>query len=118
MTKTKPRIFIECTQTYLYGGNSGIPRVVRNLVNKGLMIDCSEIKVSPLVWTRFGFFQPKGFLNNKLSVPVSVKQATQRLVKKTIKKLESIGVPLSQDTKTTSYIKHDVTNKSDKPGKH
>jgi len=58
ITKEKTRIFIECTQTFFKGGNSGIQRVVRNLANNGRELTNTELEVHPLVWVKTGFCQP------------------------------------------------------------
>lgn len=56
--REKNRIFIECTQTFFKGGNSGIQRVVRNLANYGRELTNTEVEVYPLVWVKVGFCQP------------------------------------------------------------
>jgi len=56
--REKNRIFIECTQTFFKGGNSGIQRVVRNLANNGREMTTAEVEVYPLVWVKAGFCQP------------------------------------------------------------
>lgn len=57
---TKPRIYIECTHTFFYGGASGIQRVVRNVVNRSSEIEFQEAEVIPLVWIGFDFYRPRG----------------------------------------------------------
>lgn len=45
------KLFIECTNTYLYGGNTGIQRVVRNVVSCSSRNDrVSEYEVIPVAW--------------------------------------------------------------------
>ncbi len=51
----KKRIFIECTQTYFRGGNSGIQRVVRNVANHALNLTHPKCEVIPIIWAGYGF---------------------------------------------------------------
>ena len=49
------RIFLECTQTFFAGGNSGIQRVTRNLVNQSLALNLGHFEVVPVAWAGDGF---------------------------------------------------------------
>lgn len=50
MTTVPRRIFLECTRTCFVGGNSGIQRVTRNLVNRHADISNNEVQFLPVVW--------------------------------------------------------------------
>ncbi|MBW2448638.1 MAG: glycosyltransferase family 4 protein [Deltaproteobacteria bacterium] len=53
------RIWIECTRTYFRGGNTGIQRVVRNVVRES--VDAGPrrgVACQPLVWAGFGAVRP------------------------------------------------------------
>jgi len=76
----KPRIFIECTNTFFNGGNGGIQRVVRNLANHSLDIKITELEVTPIVWTGFGFWQPKTKINVKPHILIRVKKRIEQLL--------------------------------------
>jgi glycosyltransferase involved in cell wall biosynthesis len=61
---TKPgevprRIYVECTYTFLAGGNSGIRRVARNIANHGPKVSTPGTIIKPAVWAGVGFFSPK-----------------------------------------------------------
>ncbi len=77
---TKPRIFIECTHTFFYGGNGGIQRVVRNLANHCTNIKIAEINVNPIIWTGLGFCQPKAKISTKPYLLIRVKKSIQQLL--------------------------------------
>lgn len=47
-------IYIDCSRVYLFGGNHGIPRVVRNIVNNA--INLKEYNITPVVLS-FGKFR-------------------------------------------------------------
>jgi len=49
------RVFLECTQTFFGGGNSGIQRVTRNLVNQSQALDLGHVEVVPVAWVGDGF---------------------------------------------------------------
>lgn len=49
------RVFLECTQTFFGGGNSGIQRVTRNLVNQSQALDWGHVEVVPVAWAGDGF---------------------------------------------------------------
>ena len=49
------RLFIECTQTYFNGGNSGIQRVARNIANHTRNLSHPECEVIPIIWAGYGF---------------------------------------------------------------
>lgn len=51
----RTRIFIDCTQTYFWGGNSGIQRVTRNIANQALSMEHPKCDVIPVIWVGFGF---------------------------------------------------------------
>jgi alpha-1,2-rhamnosyltransferase len=54
--KVHKRLFIECTYTYLYGGNTGIQRVVRNIVNNCRGVGRKMgVRGQPVVWTADSF---------------------------------------------------------------
>jgi alpha-1,2-rhamnosyltransferase len=67
LAKKNRRLFIECTQTYYHGGNSGIQRVARNLANYGPKISSNEVKVYRIVWTGVGFFKPRRTIRERIS---------------------------------------------------
>ncbi len=48
-------IYIDCSRVYVFGGNHGIPRVVRNLVNN--LTNSNGYKIIPVVMS-FGNFRP------------------------------------------------------------
>ena len=52
-TLHKPRrILIECTPTYLHGGNTGIQRVTHNIVNNCRAVgEKSGVECQPVIWT-------------------------------------------------------------------
>jgi alpha-1,2-rhamnosyltransferase len=77
---TKPRIFIECTHTFFNGGNGGIQRVVRNLVNHSYGIKITEAEVIPIIWTGFGFCQPKVKIRVKPYIMVRIKTRIRQLL--------------------------------------
>jgi glycosyltransferase involved in cell wall biosynthesis len=53
------RIWIECTRTYFRGGNTGIQRVVRNVVREGARTAREHrVRCEPLVWAGFGAVRP------------------------------------------------------------
>ena len=82
VAKDKTRIFVECTQTFLKGGNSGIQRVVRNLANNGRELTNVEVEVYPLVWMKFGFCQPTRKISAKSHWLVKLKDRIARLNKR------------------------------------
>jgi alpha-1,2-rhamnosyltransferase len=50
--RRRRRLYIECTCTYLYGGNSGIQRVVRSIVNRCKQVGKKEgVRCQPVVST-------------------------------------------------------------------
>jgi len=52
------RILLECTYTHLYGGNTGIQRVVRNVINNAARVGRNlGVQCQPIVWTG-RYFQP------------------------------------------------------------
>ena len=77
---TKQRVFIECTQTFFHGGNSGIQRVVRNLANRGGTFSTDDLEVCPVVWAGFGFCQPRSRIKVKPSLLNKIKKKIQRLL--------------------------------------
>jgi glycosyltransferase involved in cell wall biosynthesis len=53
---TSGRIFLECTATWAYGGNTGIQRAVRNIVNRRELVShCLEVVCRPLIWGSWGW---------------------------------------------------------------
>lgn len=44
-----PRIFVDCTQTYITGDYRGIPRVVSNIISYGSKINLENIKYNALI---------------------------------------------------------------------
>lgn len=53
---TVGRVFIEVTCTAIYGGNSGIQRVVRNIVHHHQTVsEKYKIECKPVIWTGNGF---------------------------------------------------------------
>ena len=79
VVKGKTRIFVECTQTFFKGGNSGIQRVVRNLSNNGRELPNTEVEVYPLVWMKFGFCQPTRMIDVKVHYLVQVSRYRGRI---------------------------------------
>jgi alpha-1,2-rhamnosyltransferase len=54
------RIFVECTRTWFRGGNTGIQRVVRNVVRAGAeAAPRRSATCQPLVWAGFGPVRPR-----------------------------------------------------------
>lgn len=54
------RIWIECTRTWFSGGNTGIQRVVRNLVREGAEAGPRRgVACAPVVWVGFGLVRPR-----------------------------------------------------------
>lgn len=49
-TMQKKRIFIECTPTYFFGGRTGIPRVVLNIVRNTSRLEDARAECIPVVW--------------------------------------------------------------------
>jgi glycosyltransferase involved in cell wall biosynthesis len=50
------RVFLECTTTWGYGGNTGIQRAVRNIVNRTESVSrCLEVVCQPLIWGALGW---------------------------------------------------------------
>lgn len=61
-------IFIDATSTFLYGGNSGIQRVTRNIVNHSPAVAAHiPCLIQPIVWTGFGFIGLPGSLSDQSS---------------------------------------------------
>ena len=61
-------IFIDATSTFLYGGNSGIQRVTRNIVNHSPAVAAHiPCLIQPIVWTGFGFIGLPGSLDDQSS---------------------------------------------------
>ena len=79
-SSSKQRVFIECTQTFFHGGNSGIQRVVRNLANRGRTFSTDNLEVCPVVWAGFGFCQPRSRIKVKPSFLNKIKRKIQRLL--------------------------------------
>ena len=48
--RQKARVLIDCTQTYFWGGNSGIQRVTRNIANQALELQHPRCEVIPVIW--------------------------------------------------------------------
>ena len=60
------RIFVECTRTYFRGGNTGIQRVVRNVVRESAEAGpLRGLACQPLVWAGFGAVRPRRALRVK-----------------------------------------------------
>lgn len=76
----KQRVFIECTSTFINGGNSGIQRVVRNLANCGRNLSTKELSIQPIVWTSVGFCQPTSKVKVKPYFLIVLKRKIQRLL--------------------------------------
>ncbi len=87
---TKQRIFIECTHTFINGGNGGIQRVVRNLVNKSSIINSADAEIIPIVWTGICFFQPKDKISVKPWRLIRIKKRIRRLLFPRSKKIPSL----------------------------
>lgn len=66
----KKRIFIECTQTYFRGGNSGIQRVVRNVANQAMHLKHPKCEVIPIIWVGYGFTRVRTKLTGREHVLV------------------------------------------------
>ena len=66
---TKQRVFIECTNTFFGGHNTGIQRVARNVANHSLDIGIANAEVAPIVWVGFGFCQVKRKIGVKPQTP-------------------------------------------------
>lgn len=77
---TKPRIFIECTHTFFNGGNGGIQRVVRNLVNHSYGIKITEAEVIPIIWVGLGFCNPNTRISVKPYLLIRIKKRIQQLL--------------------------------------
>src|SRR3989344_6062033 len=66
--KSKQQLFIDCSHTYFYGGNTGIQRAVRNIANHVEKVGKSHgISCTPVIWTGRHFakvekVKPNGFL--------------------------------------------------------
>lgn len=57
----RPRILVECTTTHTYGGNSGIQRVVRNVVNNAHDVgEELSVRVQPVLWSKGRFLSVEG----------------------------------------------------------
>ncbi len=80
LLKNKRRIFIECTSTFINGGNSGIQRVVRNLVNCNLALTYDEADVFPIIWTGNKFFRIFSELSVRPHITVRIKQKIRQLL--------------------------------------
>ncbi|MCD6188443.1 MAG: hypothetical protein J7K09_09795, partial [Desulfuromusa sp.] len=78
--REKNRIFIECTQTFFKGGNSGIQRVVRNLANNGREMTTAEVEVYPLVWVKAGFCQPTRRLDVEAHILIRMRRRILQFV--------------------------------------
>lgn len=62
----RPRmIYVECTYTFLAGGNSGIRRVARNIANHGPKVSTPSTVIKPVVWAGAGFFSPSKPLDER-----------------------------------------------------
>jgi len=60
------RVFVECTRTYFRGGNTGIQRVVRNVVRESAEAGpLRGLACQPLVWAGFGPVRPRRALRVK-----------------------------------------------------
>ena len=79
-SKGKTRIFVECTQTFFKGGNSGIQRVVRNLANNGRELETEEVEVYPLVWVKTGFCQPARRISVKGHILIRIRRYIEKFV--------------------------------------
>jgi alpha-1,2-rhamnosyltransferase len=54
------RVWVECTRTYFRGGNTGIQRVVRNVVRESVDAGSRRsVTCEPLVWAGFGAVRPR-----------------------------------------------------------
>ncbi|MBW2315285.1 MAG: glycosyltransferase family 4 protein [Deltaproteobacteria bacterium] len=54
------RVWIECTRSYFRGGNTGIQRVVRNVVRESSAAGLRRgVTCEPLVWAGFGAVRPR-----------------------------------------------------------
>ncbi len=91
--KEKTRIFIECTQTFFKGGNSGIQRVVRNLANNGKEQTNTELEVHPLVWVKAGFCRPTRMVDEKVHFLVVFKDRITRYYHATISRISAVYAP-------------------------
>jgi len=89
----KTRIFVECTQTFFKGGNSGIQRVVRNLANNGRKISRDDVEVYPLVWMKFGFCRPARMIDEKVHFLVVFKDRTTRYYHAAVRRLSAVYAP-------------------------
>lgn len=80
-TNKEQRVFIECTSTFLNGGNSGIQRVARNLANCGGDLSTQELSIRPIVWTGIGFFHPASKLKASPNSSFALKRKILRLLR-------------------------------------
>ena len=76
----KKRVFIECTSTFISGGNTGVQRVVRNIVNNSMRLQVDEADAIPIIWTGRGFFRLKARLGVKPHIMVRIKDMIARVL--------------------------------------
>ena len=93
VAKGKTRIFVECTQTFFKGGNSGIQRVVRNLANNGRELTITDAEVYPLIWVKFGFCQPTKMIDTKTNWLVIFNGRIRRFYQIIIKRGSTFPAP-------------------------
>ena len=87
------RVFLECTATYLFDGNTGIQRVVRNIVNtsgdigRELGLDCQ-----PMIYIKdVGFCPIAGLAPPDPTKKETFGQYIRRVLSPTLKKLRLLG---------------------------
>ena len=71
--RQKARVLIDCTQTYFWGGNSGIQRVTRNIANQALELQHPRCEVIPVIWVGYGFCKLRHKIGTKPYILVRIR---------------------------------------------